>query len=153
MLTIAPPIMVTGMELTFRRDLPGFKSATHFVVAPLSGEGPGIFAHLRCTDTVYVQGSRPIDNLTLLVTPPGIIWRGYEVQIDEVMVEELQLSRIRGCGPPGHRASEKAPLGVDGESVLAHRHQPSDRIRRSARSCRQRAGGRVERADAISPGP
>ncbi len=92
MLTTAPPITVTGMELTFRRDLPGFKSARHFVVVPLGGEGPGIFAHLRCTDTVYVQGSRPIDNLTLLVTPPGIIWRGYEVQIDEAMVEELQLS-------------------------------------------------------------
>jgi flagellar assembly factor FliW len=41
---------------------------------------------------VYIRGSRPLDNLTLLVTSPGILWRGYEVQIDEAMVEELQLS-------------------------------------------------------------
>jgi flagellar assembly factor FliW len=92
MLTTAPPITVTGMELTFRRDMPGFRAARHFVVKPIGGDGTGIFAHLRCTDTVYVQGSRPIDNLTLLVTPPGILWRGYEVRIDEAMVEELQLS-------------------------------------------------------------
>jgi flagellar assembly factor FliW len=92
MLTTAPPITVTGMELTFRRDMPGFKGARHFVVEPLGGGSPGIFAHLRCTDTVYVHGSKSIDNLTLLVTAPGILWRGYEVQIDETMVEELELS-------------------------------------------------------------
>jgi len=92
MLTTAPPITVTGMELTFRRDMPGFKGARHFVLEPLGGEAAGIFAHLRCTDTVYVQGSRPIDNLTLLVTSPGFLWRDYEVQIGEAMVEELELS-------------------------------------------------------------
>ena len=89
--TTAPPITVTGMELTFRRDMPGFKGARHFVVQPLEGGGPGVFAHLRCTDTVYVRGDLPIDNLTLLVTPPGILWRGYEVHIDDAMVEDLGL--------------------------------------------------------------
>ena len=92
MLTTAPPITVTGMELTFRRDMPGFKEARHFVVQPLAGGGPGVFAHLRCTDTVYVQGGRPIENLTLLVTPPGILWQGYEVHIDDAMVEALDLA-------------------------------------------------------------
>jgi flagellar assembly factor FliW len=92
MLTTAPPITVTGMELTFRRDMPGFKGARHFVVEPLAGGGPGIFAHLRCTDRVFIHGGRSIDNLTLLVTAPGVLWRGYEVQIDETMVEELELS-------------------------------------------------------------
>jgi flagellar assembly factor FliW len=92
MLTTAPPITVTGMELTFRRDMPGFRGARHFVVEPLSEGGPGIFAHLRCTDTAYVQGTVPIDNLTLVVTSPGALWRGYEVHIDDTMVEELDLS-------------------------------------------------------------
>jgi flagellar assembly factor FliW len=91
MLTTALPITVTGMKLTFRRDMPGFKGARHFVVEPLGGGGPGIFAHLRCTDTVHV-GDQPIDNLSLIVTSPGILWRGYEVQVDEAMVEELDLS-------------------------------------------------------------
>ena len=40
MLTAAPPITVTGMELHFRRDLPGFKGARHFLVEPL-GDGVG----------------------------------------------------------------------------------------------------------------
>jgi flagellar assembly factor FliW len=90
MLTTAPPITVTGMDLTFRRDMPGFKGARNFVVEPLGA--PGIFAHLRCTDTVYVQGRTPINNLTLLVTSPGMLWRGYAVQIDEAMADQLELS-------------------------------------------------------------
>jgi flagellar assembly factor FliW len=92
MLTTAPPLTVTGMDLTFRRDMPGFKGARNFVVEPLGDGVPGIFAHLRCTDTVYVQGGTPINNLTLLVTSPGILWRGYAVQIDEAMADELELS-------------------------------------------------------------
>jgi flagellar assembly factor FliW len=91
MLTAAPPITVTGMELTFRRDMPGFKGARNFVVEPLGDDVAGIFARLRCTDTVYVQESTPLHNLTLLVTAPGFLWRGYEVQIDEAMVEDLDL--------------------------------------------------------------
>jgi flagellar assembly factor FliW len=94
MLTAAPPITVTGMELTFRHDMPGFKGARHFVVEPL-GEGvAGIFARLRCTDTVYVQGTTPLDDLTLLVTSPGMLWRGYEVRIDDAMVEDLGLFSV-----------------------------------------------------------
>jgi flagellar assembly factor FliW len=94
MLTAAPPITVTGMELTFRHDMPGFKGARHFVVEPL-GEGvAGIFARLRCTDTVYVQGTKPLDDLTLLVTSPGMLWRGYEVRIDDAMVEDLGLFSV-----------------------------------------------------------
>jgi flagellar assembly factor FliW len=98
MLTTAPPVTVTGMELTFRRDMPGFKGARHFVVEPLGDGGPGVFAHLRCTDTVYIQGTRPINNLTLLVTSPGILWRGYEVRIDEAMVEDLHLTGAEEAG-------------------------------------------------------
>jgi flagellar assembly factor FliW len=93
MLTAAPPITVTGMELVFRRDMPGFKGARHFIVEPLGEDAAGIFARLRCTDTVFVMGSKPLHNLTLLVTSPGFLWREYEVQIDESMVEDLGLAR------------------------------------------------------------
>ena len=92
MLTAAPPITVTGMELIFRRDMPGFKGARNFIVEPLGEDAGGIFARLRCTDTVYVMGGKPLHNLTLLVTSPGFLWRDYEVQIDEAMVEDLDLS-------------------------------------------------------------
>ena len=60
MLTAAPPITMTGMELTFRRDMPGFKGARHFMLEPLGEGAAGIFARLRCTDTVYVQGTVPM---------------------------------------------------------------------------------------------
>jgi flagellar assembly factor FliW len=94
MLTAAPPITVTGMELTFRRDMPGFRGARHFVVEPFGEGAGGIFARLRCTDTVYVQGTKPLENLVLLVTSPGMLWRGYEVQIDDAMVEDLGLFSV-----------------------------------------------------------
>jgi flagellar assembly factor FliW len=90
MLTAAPPITVTGMELTFRRDMPGFKGARNFIVEPLGEDVAGIFARLRCTDTVHV-GGKPLHNLTLLVASPGLLWPGYEVLIDETMVEDLEL--------------------------------------------------------------
>jgi flagellar assembly factor FliW len=98
MRTTAPPITVTGMELTFRRDMPGFRGARHFVVEPLGDGVPGIFAHLRCTDTVYVQGTVPLQNLTLLVASPGILWSGYAVRIDDAMVEDLELADADEAG-------------------------------------------------------
>jgi flagellar assembly factor FliW len=90
--TTAPADTVIGMELTFRRDLPGFKGATHFVVEPLGDGSAGIFARLRCTDTVQLRSGRALTDLAFLVTTPGTLWRGYEVRIDDVMVEELGLT-------------------------------------------------------------
>lgn len=88
--TEAPEVTLTGMELTFQRDLPGFKGARHFVVEPLGDGASGIFARLRCTDIVQVRGSnRALRDLTFLVTPPGILWRGYEVEIGDQLAEEL----------------------------------------------------------------
>lgn len=91
--TTAPAVTVTGMELTFRRDLPGFTGARHFVVEPLAGGASGIFARLRCTDTVRVWGSdAALRDLSFVVTPPGILWRGYEVHIEDALAEELELT-------------------------------------------------------------
>jgi flagellar assembly factor FliW len=82
------------MELKFHRGLPGFKGANHFVVEPLEGLGEGVFARLRCTDTVYVKNSTPVENLSFLVTSPGILWREYSVHVDEAMVEDLDLTSV-----------------------------------------------------------
>jgi flagellar assembly factor FliW len=89
--TATAQIPVTGMELNFVRGLPGFKGAQHFVVEPLGDDVESVFARLRCTDTVYVKGTTPIDDLSFLVTSPGILWRDYEVHVDDAMVEELDL--------------------------------------------------------------
>lgn len=89
---VTDPVLITEMELTFKRDMPGFIGAQHFVVEPVGEGSGGVFARLRCTDTVYLQGGKPMDNLILLVTSPGILWRDYEVTIGQAMVEELDLS-------------------------------------------------------------
>ncbi len=89
--TTAPADTLVGMELTFRRDMPGFQGARHFVVEPLGeGEG-GIFARLRCTDTVRLRSGRALKDLVFLVTSPGILWHGYAVRIDDALAEDLDL--------------------------------------------------------------
>lgn len=92
MSAVTAPIAINRMELTLRRDLPGFRGAQHFVVEPLGEGDTGVFAQLRCTDTVFVDGGPAIENLSLLVMSPGYLWREYEVQIDDAMVEDLGLS-------------------------------------------------------------
>ena len=91
--TATDTVLITKMELTFIRDLPGFNGAQHFVVEPVGDALEGVFAQLRCTDMVYTHTGRAIENLTLLVMSPGVFWQDYEVRIDEAMVEELGLSR------------------------------------------------------------
>jgi flagellar assembly factor FliW len=90
--TATAPIPITAMELTLRCDMPGFAGAKHFVVEPLGEGAASVFAHLRCTDTLYSSTNQPLSNLTLLVMSPGFLWRDYEVRIDDAMVEELDLS-------------------------------------------------------------
>jgi flagellar assembly factor FliW len=92
MSAVTAPIAITKMELTLRRDLPGFRGAQHFVVEPLGEGESNAFAQLRCTDTVYVESGPAIESLSLLVMSPGCLWREYEVQIDDAMVDDLGLS-------------------------------------------------------------
>jgi flagellar assembly factor FliW len=89
--TATAPMLIPAMNLTFQHDLPGFKGAQHFVVEPLGDDSESVFARLRCTDDVELS-TTTIKNLTLLVTSPGILWRDYEVQLDDAMVDGLGLS-------------------------------------------------------------
>lgn len=89
--TATAPILISAMNLTFQHDLPGFKGAKHFALEPLGDASGSVFARLRCTDQVELS-TTTIANLTLLVASPGILWRDYEVQLDDVMVDELGLS-------------------------------------------------------------
>jgi flagellar assembly factor FliW len=89
--TATAQLPVVAMELTFLRDLPGFKGARHFVIEPLGEDDEGVFARLRCTDTVLIAGATPFDDLRLLVTSPGILWRDYQVELDEEIVADLEL--------------------------------------------------------------
>lgn len=91
MQTATNPIFITKMSVTFQRDLPGFIGARHFELEPIGEGSEAVFAHLRCTDSVSLEGGTPLESLALVVMSPGVFWRDYEVQIDENMVEELGL--------------------------------------------------------------
>ncbi len=92
--TATDTVLITKMELNFVRDLPGFNGAQHFALEPLGEDSEGVFARMRCTDQVKTHRDQVLENLTLLVMAPGVLWPNYEVQIDEVTVEQLGLSRV-----------------------------------------------------------
>lgn len=89
--TATAQLPVVAMEINFVRDLPGFRGARHFVVEPLGGDDESVFARLRCTDTLVVGESMPFNDLRLLVTSPGILWRTYAVELDEETTSNLDL--------------------------------------------------------------
>lgn len=92
MKTARAPLSIRRMDLTFQHDMPGFKGARHFAVEPLVEETPAIFARLRCTDSIHLHSGETLNNLTLLVMSPGFVWLDYDVQIDDAMIEQLELS-------------------------------------------------------------
>ncbi len=85
--------LISKTELTFFRDLPGFKGARHFELEPIGDDPEGVFARLRCSDPVTTQGGQVLENLALLVMSPGVLWHDYEVGIDELTVEQLGISK------------------------------------------------------------
>ena len=91
MSTATAQLPIVAMELNFVRDLPGFRGARHFVVEPLGGEDETVFARLRCTDTIMIGESVPFEDLRLLVTSPGILWRDYEIELDDETASNLDL--------------------------------------------------------------
>lgn len=108
MTTAMAPTPLTRMELTFQRDLPGFRGARHFRVEPLVEGDDAIFARLICTDDVHLKGGETVSNLSLLVMSPAFVWPDYEVEINETVRGDLALK------------------GADDVAVLAivHPHDP-----------------------------
>lgn len=98
MITAMAPTPIMKMELIFQRDLPGFRGARHFVVEPLTDDAEAIFARLRCTDVIQLVNGETLNDLTLLVMSPGYLWRDFDVEIDDEMVNALDLSRPGDVG-------------------------------------------------------
>lgn len=92
MRTTTDSMLITGMELTFVRDVPGFKNARKFMLEPLGDDQGSVFGRMRCHDSVHMQESVAIDNLTLLVVVPGILWPSYAIVLDDGVVDALKLS-------------------------------------------------------------
>jgi len=82
--TTSPALGLSDSEsvaITFATGLPGFPAATAFVLEPL---GPELdpFCRMRCTT---------VADLCFTVVPPGVLFDGYEVVVDEESVERLGL--------------------------------------------------------------
>jgi flagellar assembly factor FliW len=92
MLTANAPIHIERMALTFNHDLPGFKGARHFTIEPLGEPEAPVFASLKCSDPVFLDGDVALEKLVLLTMSPGAFWHDYEVHVNDEMVAELDLS-------------------------------------------------------------
>ena len=71
------PITLSLREITFRREMLGWIGATHFMLDPLTDETDGLFAALRCTDTVRLRGGAVVPSPVFLVAPPGYFVPSY----------------------------------------------------------------------------
>lgn len=89
--TLVESSLLKAMELTFNRELPGLIGAHHYSLEPI-GEGSGsVFARLVSRDPVALQNGITVENLTLLVVAPGVLWRDYQVNVDQAVVEALEI--------------------------------------------------------------
>lgn len=88
--SVITPIPVRPMEITLRRDMPGFFGARHFRIEPLADDD-AVFARLHCDDQVTLMTGGQMDSLSLLVMSPGYLWPDYEVVIDDSVVRDLDL--------------------------------------------------------------
>lgn len=89
--TLFESSLLRAMELTFNRELPGFAGAHHFSLQPIGDSNGSVVAKLISRDPVVLQNGATVDNLTLLVVAPGVLWRDYQVNVDQILVDELEI--------------------------------------------------------------
>jgi len=88
--TRSRPITAEEMEITMRREMLGWLGAVHFTIEPIP-EANGLFAVLRCSDTVRLRSGPLVPELKFLVTSPCVLWPRYQVALDEEFAESLDL--------------------------------------------------------------
>jgi len=85
------PLTLTAMDITLRRDMLGWLGATHFVLEPISDTDAGMFAVLRCVDSVLDAEGNVAENLSFVVTSPGLLWPDYQIALDDIFTANLGL--------------------------------------------------------------
>jgi flagellar assembly factor FliW len=91
MQTATLPVALSHMEIVFRREMLGWIGARHFVLEPIEGDIPGMFAELRCTDDVLLGSGIPVPSPRFLVLTPGYLWPNYQVALDDDFAEGLDI--------------------------------------------------------------
>jgi flagellar assembly factor FliW len=91
MQTATLPVALSRMEIVFRREMLGWIGARHFLLEPIEGDIPGMFAELRCTDDVLLRSGVPVPSPRFLVLTPGYLWPDYQVALDDEFAEGLDI--------------------------------------------------------------
>ncbi len=89
--TITEPVTLSGMDITFRRQMLGWVGATHFLLEPIEGDIPSMFAELRCTDRVRLRSGVEVPSPRFLVLTPGYLWPEYQVALDDEFADSLDI--------------------------------------------------------------
>jgi flagellar assembly factor FliW len=85
------PVTLSRMEIVFRREMLGWIGARHFVLEPIEGEIPGMFAELRCSDVVRLRSGMAVPSPRFLVLTPGYLWPNYQVALDDEFADGLDI--------------------------------------------------------------
>jgi flagellar assembly factor FliW len=90
--TVTRPVALPFMEITFRREMLGWIGATHFLLDPIDGDIPGMFAELRCTDDeVSLRSGLPVPPPRFLMLTPWYVWQDYQVELDDEFADGLDI--------------------------------------------------------------
>ncbi len=89
--TVTLPVTLSRMEITFRREMLGWIGARHFLLDPMEGDVPGMFAELRCTNDVLLRSGAAVPSPRFLVLTPGCLWPNYEVALDDEFADGLDI--------------------------------------------------------------
>ena len=86
--TVTLPATLSSMEIMFRREMLGWVGATHFVLEPIEGDVPGMFAELRCTGRgVRLRSGVAVPSPRFLVLTPWYCVADYQVALDDEFAE------------------------------------------------------------------
>jgi flagellar assembly factor FliW len=90
--TVTLPVTLSCMEITFRREMLGWVGAAHFVLEPMDGDVPGMFAELRCTDDkVRLRSGLAVPSPRFLTLTPWYVWPDYQVALDDEFADALDI--------------------------------------------------------------
>ncbi|MFZ0248565.1 MAG: flagellar assembly protein FliW [Acidimicrobiales bacterium] len=90
--TVNLPVTLPCMEITLRREMLGWIGATHFLLEPIDGDIPGMFAELRCTDDdVRLRSGVAVSSPRFLMLTPWYLWPGYQVVLDDEFADALDI--------------------------------------------------------------
>ena len=132
------PVTLSRMEIVFRREMLGWIGATHFVLEPIEGDIPGMFAELRCTDVVRLRSGTAVPSPRFLVLTPGYLWPNYQVELDDEFADGLDIVVEEDAALLTIVTQRSSARSIDRQSFLADRGQPSYRFGRSIRTGHQR---------------